>query len=71
VILITDNPVWKEIVDKYPAGMCVDFLAIENAFMVWKTLLSIDFYRFLPDENVDWSIEGIKFQQLIGELAGQ
>ena len=71
VILITANPVWKEIVDKYPAGMCVDFLAIEDAFMVWKTLLSIDFYQFSPDESVDWSEEKIKFQQLIGELAGQ
>ncbi|WP_339926061.1 glycosyltransferase [uncultured Cyclobacterium sp.] len=68
VILMADNPLWKTIVDKYPAGMCIDFSAKENALNVWKTLLNLDFYQFPPDASIDWQVESKKLQHLIQNI---
>ncbi|MDO6436059.1 glycosyltransferase [Cyclobacterium sp. 1_MG-2023] len=65
VILMSQNPLWKSIVDKYPAGMCIDFLATKEVNSVWKSLLKLDYYRLQPDEDIFWEAEKRKFQQLL------
>ncbi|MBI0397758.1 glycosyltransferase family protein [Cyclobacterium marinum] len=65
VILMSQNPLWKTIVDKYPAGICIDFLATEEVSSVWKSLLNLDYYQLQPDENLFWEAEKRKFQQLL------
>jgi hypothetical protein len=65
VILMSQNPLWKSIVDKYPAGMCIDFKAIKDVKSVWKSLLNLDYYRIQPDEDIFWEAEKRKFQQLL------
>jgi hypothetical protein len=69
VILISDNPVWKTIVDKYPAGKAIDFLATDQIQSLWETLCAMEFYQFPPDESVDWQHEKKKFQLLIQNLS--
>lgn len=70
VMLMSDNPLWKAIVDKYPAGMCIDFSATDKAHSVWKTLSNIDFYQIPPDDCIDWQVEKIKFLHLIQKISG-
>lgn len=65
VILMSQNPLWKSIVDKYPAGMCIDFRAIKEVNSVWKSLLKLDYYHLQPDEDIFWEAEKRKFQQLL------
>ena len=62
---MSQNPLWKTIVDKYPAGICIDFLATEEVSSVWKSLLNLDYYQLQPDENLFWEAEKRKFQQLL------
>ena len=71
VILISDNPVWKTIVDKYPAGKAIDFFATDQIQSLWETLCAMEFYQFPPDESIDWQHEKKKIQLLIQNLSLQ
>jgi hypothetical protein len=58
-------------VDKYPAGMAIDFLATDQIQSLWETLCAMEFYHFPPDESVDWQYEKKEFQLLIQNLSRQ
>ncbi len=64
-ILITKNPLWEKLINRYPAGMGIVFNDEKGAEEALNNFFDLVFYIKQPDELVDWQTEKEKFQQLI------
>lgn len=67
-ILITKNKVWENMVQKYPAGMGIDFEDKAGITACWEKFSNMNFYQTTPGMEVSWEAEKKSFQQLIEAL---
>jgi glycosyltransferase involved in cell wall biosynthesis len=67
-ILISNNPLWEEIIQVYPAGLAVDFSKKEDAAEAFKALLRLPLYQVLPGEEVTWKGEREKLIAILSKL---
>ncbi|MFO7825368.1 MAG: hypothetical protein R6V72_15625 [Cyclobacterium sp.] len=64
-ILISENKVWEEMLQKYPAGIGIDFKDTTRIKTNWEKFSRMEFYQVAPGNEVSWEAEKKSFQQLI------
>ncbi|MBD3627054.1 glycosyltransferase [Cyclobacterium sp.] len=67
-ILITKNEIWEDMIQKYPAGIVIDFGDTKKIKASWEKFSSMYFYKIPPGIEVSWQAEKKSFQQLIEAL---
>lgn len=67
-LLISCNPVWKALMDSYPAGMEVDFLDRLDIAETWQRFTSMEFYQQPPGNEVSWEEEKKRFLAFLDTL---
>lgn len=67
-LLITPNPVWKALIDAYPAGMEMDFLETGDLALTWQRFSAMEFYRQPPGKEISWEEEKRGFLAFLDSL---
>lgn len=67
-ILISNNPLWGAILNRYPAGMEIDFTELQDLPSTWQQFSSLQFYQRPPGSEIDWQTEKIRLLTLLDKL---
>lgn len=69
-IMISQNPVWEKMINRYQAGLSIDFSQSDQAEEIMKQFLASTFYTKKAGEEVCWKAEKNKFIHLVGQIIG-
>lgn len=67
-ILISKNPLWGSILNRYPAGMEINFTELQDLPATWQRFTSLTFYQQAPGEEIDWQVEKNRLLTLLEKL---
>jgi len=67
-ILISKNPIWEKFLQKYSAGLAVDFSKIEDAAADFQSLLDLNLYKKSPGDEALWKSEKPKLLRILQQL---
>lgn len=67
-VLISNNPLWGEILNRYPAGMEINFNDLQDLPSTWLRFSSMPFYQRKPGEEIAWQVEKIHLLRLLDRL---
>lgn len=67
-ILISANPIWSNLIDKYQAGIIFDFHSTVNIDDISKSLTSIKHNQSIDLKDIMWNIEETKLLALMEHL---
>lgn len=68
VIMVSRNEHWQSLLEKYKAGISVDFTAEETVSQVMKKLSTHTFYTQSPGDEVLWKSEKSKLFDAVNDL---
>jgi glycosyltransferase involved in cell wall biosynthesis len=63
-MIITQNPLWKEIISQYKAGISIDFYRFDPSSFLHQ-ILTEKFYEIEPEEDIYWESQEEKLFQII------
>ncbi|MDN3690225.1 glycosyltransferase family 4 protein [Cyclobacterium jeungdonense] len=67
-ILISKNPLWGSILNRYPAGLEINFNELQDLANIWQRFSSLQFYQRPPGTEIDWQIEKIQLLTMLDKL---